>query len=149
MRRTTDEKGWIEYLPPLRTHMRVRVSSNLMISEGELVPDTCDKATIKVPVHGKTVLMLRVPKSKPAPQILAVDHLDTLVLPGHGRPQSRLSKGQELVTGDVRTVRYEGWFRTDIGNKVVVRIPGERAHTERDLTVELLRDKPVTLDLTP
>lgn len=149
LRCTTDEKGWIEYTPPNRTHMHVRLGHHLVLSQGDLVPDVCDRAVVTVPVKGRTTLMLRVEKDKPAPETLVVEHLDTLVLPGHEPPTTKLARRENLVMGGVRVVRYEGWFRTDVPAKVLVRVPNQRAHTERERTLTLASGGVVTLDLTP
>ncbi len=122
--RTTDAKGWIAFPRTHRTHVRVTLPGGMGLRDGALVPDTCRKARVRVPVRGKTSVVVRYPPGAQAPDVLVAVHQGTVVLPGHEAPRTRLERTHTLVSGDVRLVRYEGWLRTDVPADVWLRVPG-------------------------
>ena len=142
---TTDAKGWIEFTQRRTTHTRLVLPEGLEPAGGAWVPDSCEKAQVVVPVRGKAEILVRMHAPTKAPATLAGDHLDTFVLPGHQAPRTRFTRGETLDLGRTRIVTYRGWLRTDVPNRVRLRVPGLHG-ASRD--VELVADTPARVDLT-
>jgi len=126
---TTDARGWIAFPRTSRTHVRITLPGGMGLRDGALVPDTCRKARVRVPVRGKTAIVVRYPAGVPVPDVLVAVHQGTIVLPGHEAPRTRLERTHVITSGDVRIVRYEGWLRTDVPSDVLLRVPGVRKKT--------------------
>jgi cytochrome c peroxidase len=124
--RTTDAKGWIHFPPSAFIQTRVTLPDGLRPARGDLVPDTCHKATILVPVRGKVSLVARLPATGVAPTTLVAEHQGTFVLPGHDTPRTLFTRTHVLASGHSQVARYEGWLRTDVPNVVVLRLPGRK-----------------------
>ncbi len=121
---TTDDRGWIAYPRTNRTHVRITLPGGLSLADGALVPDTCAKAKVVVPVRGKTIVVVRLPAGVAAPATLAAVHQGTIVLPGHSAPRTRLRRTHTVESAGANVVRYEGWLRTDVPHEVKVHLPG-------------------------
>ena len=143
--RKTDAKGWIEFTQRRTIHTRIVLPEGLEPVGGALVPDSCTKARVVVPVRGRTELLVRMHTPTPVPETLAGDHLDTFVLPGHQAPRTRFLRGEVVDMGRTRIVRYRGWLRTDVPNRVRVRLPGLHGASAE---VELSSEAPARVDLT-
>ncbi len=124
---TTDAKGWIRFEPSDRTHMRLVLPDGLPVVGGALVPDTCRKATVRVPVGGRVAIVLTTSADAAAPETLVAEHLWANAIPGHTAPRTKLRATRRLELGGARLVRYEGWLRTDVSPRVALRLPGDRA----------------------
>lgn len=124
---TTDAKGWIRFVPSDRTHVRIVLPDGLPITDGALIPDTCRKTSLRVPVKGRVALLVSAPKGAVAPDTLVAEHLWGNAIPGHTAPRTRLQATRRLEVGSAQLVRYEGWMRTDVPARVALRLPGDRA----------------------
>lgn len=120
----TDADGWIRFAPPARIHTRLALPGGLEPVGGALIPDTCRKARIVLPVRGRVSLALVLPAGRKPPAHLDARHTEAFVLPGHPVPRTRLERTHWLDAGGVRVARFEGWRRADVPPHAVVRIPG-------------------------
>ncbi len=142
----TDDEGVIEFIPSrTRTHSRIILSEGLVTTSGDLVPDTCRKAEIVVPVDGKTEVVVVLPKGRVAPMSIVAEHDGTVVLPGHEKPRTILHRTHVVKMARGIAVRYEGWFRTDVPPHVRLRVPGAKAKAK--LAVELRPQAAVRVDV--
>lgn len=141
----TDARGWIEFTQRRTTHTRLVLPEGLEPVGGALVPDSCAKARIVVPVRGRAELVVRMHAPTPVPATLAGEHLGTFVLPGHQAPRTRFVRGEVLEMGRTRVVRYRGWLRTDVPKRVRVRLPGLHGAAAE---VDLASDEPARIDAT-
>lgn len=123
----TDRRGWIEVAPSDRTHLRVLLPDGLPIEGGALVPDSCRKAVLRVPVSGRTAVVLHTGAHAHPPATIVAEHLHGNVIPGHAVPRTVLRKTRDVAIGRTRVVRYEGWMRTDVPATVSLRLPGDAA----------------------
>jgi cytochrome c peroxidase len=148
LRLVTDTKGWVAYVPPLRTHGRIVLPDGLAPEGGPLVPDTCVEADIRVPVDGRTRLVVAFPEAVKAPDRLLAQHEGVMRLPGHDAPRTVfvLSGSMRAAGRDVAV--YEAWLRTDVPPTVVLRLPGDgRPRPEHRLVLK--PRKAARLDLGP
>ncbi len=129
----TDADGWIHVPGPPTTHWQVDLPGGVEPEGGALVPDTCRRATLRVPVDGRLVLAVSWPADAEPPPALAAEHLGTLVLPGHRPPHTTFTLTAVLPGGDRRIARYEGWRRCDVPSEVLLRLPGTRPPARLDL----------------
>ena len=144
IRRTTDERGVLRYLPPSRTHMRLFLPGGIETKHGPLVPDVCARADIHVPVRGRCSVVAVLAAESVPPEALTLEHLGTLVLPGHTAPRTRFARSKPpLKTGDRQIVRYDAWMRTDVPPKARVLVPGRKD----PLDVTLSAKEPARVDL--
>ncbi|MDA1195033.1 MAG: c-type cytochrome, partial [Planctomycetota bacterium] len=141
----TDDKGLIEFCNRRTTHTRLALPGGLVPTDGALVPDSCRKARVRVPVRGRTTLLVRFGDGVEPPAVLAAEHLGTIELPGHDRPRTRFARGDVLDLGRGTLVRYEAWLRTDVPASVQLRVPGL---DEAKSHFVLERDQPIRVDLT-
>jgi cytochrome c peroxidase len=135
----TDEKGRIEFAPGRTTHAHLRLPGALRPVGGPLVPDVCKKATVHLAVKGTVRFALTLPAGKPAPEMLRLEHQDTVVLPGHKAPRTLLVRSAVLAAGPRQIVTYEGFRRTDVPSRVRLQLPGTDQFNAYDL------DEPGTL----
>lgn len=123
---TADPDGWIEFQPALTTHTRLALPDGLPALGGLLVPDTCARAVVEVPVDGRVSLVVTYgPGFKPAERLVA-EHEGTMRLPGHLPPRTYLNQVGSLALDGRTVVSYEGWRRTDLPADVILRVPGDR-----------------------
>ena len=141
----TDAKGWIEFTQRRMTHTRIVLPEGLEPEGGAFVPDSCVKARVVVPVRGRTEILVRMHAPTTPPATIAAEHLGTFVLPGHAAPRTRFQRGKSLDLGRTRLVTYRGWLRTDVPQRVQLRVPGLHGAAAE---VELSADEPARIDLT-
>lgn len=135
---TTTEKGILQYTPGATTHMRLELPHQIQPQGGALVPDSCEKADVVIPVDGRIRFALTVEAGATVPATLRLDHQGTFVLPGHARPGTRLDLVKAPTAGEAGLALYEGWRRTDVPTTVTLLLPGGQ-ETNHDVT------KPATL----
>ena len=115
-RLTTDAEGKVAFVPPHATHARVLLPDGLMPVEGDLVPDTCAQATVRVPVRGTARLVVTFPPGADAPDVIVVTHPDSPLFPGRKAPVSVLRRrAREAGANGAVQGTYETRFRTDVG----------------------------------
>ncbi len=141
----TDTRGWITFPRTERTHVRLGLPEGLAPLDVAMVPDTCRKATIVVPVRGRAVVTVKLPLGLPVPATLVAEHQGTVVLPGHTPPRTRLERGVVLEAAGSQIARFEGWMRTDVPARVSIRIPGVPGAVRE---VELSAKAPVRVDVS-
>ena len=144
LQRRTDAKGWVVFSPGSFVHARITLPDGLVPEGGTLVPDTCEKATVTVPVRGRTSVLLRLPSGQQPPAQVVAEHTGTFVLPGHATPRTLLQRRHVLPAGNTQLVRYDGWMRTDVPATVRVLVPGRQA----GLAATLHADEVIRLDGT-
>jgi hypothetical protein len=140
----TDAEGWIEFTPGERTHERIVLPEGLRITGGPLVPDTCARAEVVVPVDGRARLLAAFGPGEHAPDVLVAEHRNPYQLPGNLAPRSRFLRRGTLDLGGRAWVLYEGWFRSDVAPEVTVPLPGDAASRTRVVT--LAPDRTIRLD---
>ncbi len=143
---TTDADGAFEFEPGQTTHVRLALPDGLPATGGLLVPDTCARAVVEVPVDGRVTLVLSLAPGANAPERLVAEHEGTMRLPGHLPPRTVLTRASLHELGGRRLASYEGWLRTDVPPRVIVRVPGDR-RADPDHRVTLVAGKTVRLDL--
>jgi cytochrome c peroxidase len=142
----SDDRGWIEFMPPRTTHTRLVLPDGLQPVGGGLVPDSCPRAVVEVPIDGRIALVVAFEPGTAAPPSLAAEHEGTMRLPGHPAPRTVLHRVSDRDLDGRRVASYEGWLRTDVPPDVIVRIPGDkRARPEHRL--KLKDDRTLKLDL--
>jgi hypothetical protein len=122
----TDGDGWIRYEPPFRTHARIDLPEGLEAVGGNLVPDTCRRAVLRVPVDGRAALVVVFATVAPTPERLVLEHETEMTLPAPMVPRTTFVRESEATAGGHTVARYTGWFRTDRSPWVRVRLPGDR-----------------------
>ena len=130
----TNDQGWLTFTPPGRTHVRVVLPGGLEPLQGALVPDTCRRAKIKVPVRGRTRLLVTFLPSQKPPRFLAAEHQGGRVLQGHPTPRTRFALEKVATVKRRAVAQYEGWVRSDVPPSVHLRIPGDK-HPRRIVTL--------------
>jgi cytochrome c peroxidase len=121
---STDAEGRIEFVPGRRTHTRLALPDGLEVPQGGMVPDTCRRLTLTVPVAGRTALAVVFPADAAVPTRLPVDcdHCDipdeAVALLAEHAPRV-LAQARERVTtfvhastislGALTLARYEAW----------------------------------------
>jgi hypothetical protein len=123
---TTDERGWVSFAPGFRTHTRLSIPGGLPLEGGDLVPDTCRRAVVVLPVAGRARVSVAFPQGMPAPETLVAEHVTEMALPEARRPRSLLTRVGRVEVGGVEVARYETWVRTDVPPEVRVRLPGDQ-----------------------
>jgi cytochrome c peroxidase len=144
----TDERGWIEYAPPMRTHVRLVLAEGLEPVGGDLVPDTCDRAEVVLPVRGRTALVVTFAAGMEAPDRIVVEHATEMELPKPMVPRSVLVRESDVTVGGRSVARYAGWLRTDLSRDVRVLLPGDRS-SDRMRRLTLGDKEPARLELGP
>jgi cytochrome c peroxidase len=143
---TTDERGWIQYAPPMRTHVRLVLPESLEPVGGDLVPDTCHRADVVLPVRGRTAVVVTFPAGVEPPDRLALEHATEMDLPRPMVPRSVLVRESDVAVGGRSVARYAGWLRTDLSRDVRVLLPGDRA-TDRVRRLTLGEREPARLEV--
>lgn len=116
----TDADGYLTFEPGRRTHVRVRVLGDDDPHGGVLVPDSCRRASVALPLRGRVTVDVTFPPGGEAPSMLWFRQrgtADPLVRTGLEQIASNLR-----ATGD-RWVRYVGWIRSDVRNHVELDLP--------------------------
>ena len=137
--RVTDERGRITFATYARTHAQIELPDGLEARSGGLVPDSCRKADIVVPVSGHVELFVMFPKGTAVPNELAAEHLGALVLPGHPAPRTRFVRQQTMPMKNGVGVRYRAWRRTDVPADVKILVPGVKAARATLQSEEIVR----------
>jgi cytochrome c peroxidase len=139
-RLTTDAKGEIAYAVPARTHVRLRLPLDLVPLGGDLVPDTCQEAVVRLPVRGRVRVVFELRDAVlEAPDVLRAYErtgerqgisaptrsdrvLPVLVEPW---PLHRVGLTQ---AGTTRVALYEAWMYAHAESEpLLVRLPGQTA----------------------
>lgn len=124
---TTDAKGWISYPVLPTTHVRLVVPDAIVPEGGSLVPDTCAKATVRLPVRGHATVALLVSDGVVVPKTFPAEHVNAIRFEGHEPARTMLTQTHVLQADGYRIVRYRGWMRTDVPPEVTLRLPGAPA----------------------
>lgn len=143
---TTDPDGWIEFQPGPTTHTRLALPDSLPATGGLLVPDTCARAVVEVPVDGRVSLVVTYGAGFKPVERLVAEHEGTMRLPGHLPPRTYLNQVGSLALEGRTVVSYEGWRRTDVPADVILRIPGDR-RPDPEHRVRLVGGKALRLDV--
>ncbi len=144
----TDEKGFVEFMPPDWTHVRIALPDGLRSRRGTLVPDTCREARIEVPVLGKTHLLITFPSKVDAPSALASDHEAATLFYDRRLPRTVFRREAVMDTGAGKQVAvYSAAFRTDAPPSVVLRLPMKVWGLDR-LRMTLVTETTKTIDLS-
>lgn len=133
---TTDAKGWFAFAPPAFTHVRMVLPDGLVPLGGDLVPDSCVRAVVKVPVRGHATVAVLVNKGRSLPETIYAEHLGGLRFEGHEAPRTVLTRTHVLEADGHRILRYRGWFRTDVQPAVTFDLPGRRTCAEKPLRLD-------------
>ena len=141
----TDAKGWLEFAPRAFTHVRLVMPDALVPLGGELVPDCCVRAIVKMPVRGHATVAVLVNKGRTLPETIYAEHVGGLRFEGHDAPRTVLTQTHVLEADTHRILRYRGWFRTDVPATVTFDLPGKK--TERDEGTRLDPAETLQLDL--
>lgn len=129
---TTNRQGQLRYAPGARTHMRVVLPEGVPVLDGDLVPDSCKGAAVRVPVAGRMTFVITFGARESPPAQLVGIHPTHEPLIGHPRARTIFTRiGEAVDTKDGRVAKYEGWARTDVGSAVKLLIPG-RIEAERE-----------------
>jgi cytochrome c peroxidase len=140
---TTDERGYLEFAPPTRTHTRLVLPEGLLPVGGALVPDSCLGAEIQVPVDGRARFLVSFDAGEAVPERIVAEHDNPHRLIGDAAPRTLFLRQTSLPARGASVVAYEGWHRTDASDEVRVRLPGEPVGAERRVT--LAADKSIRL----
>jgi hypothetical protein len=142
----TDDDGGIEWVPPRWTHARLLLPDGLTLPDGDLVPDTCRAAVVRVPVDGTVRLWLTLPAGARPPASLVAEHTEATRFPDRRRPRTVLRAQAHSRTGAVSIVLYSAPCRTDVPPRAALRLPAPRWGLDR-LRVTLAPGASVHLDL--
>lgn len=143
---TTDADGVFQFVPGRRTHTKVTLPDGLRMPQGSLVPDTCEKLDVHVPVAGRAELLVVLPASVQAPRRLTArlpaedvrpDKADKKATEGAGlvEPVVLVFRKRQVVfelDGEVEVAgrsaaRYRAWVPFGAPKTVDVPIPvGDR-----------------------
>jgi cytochrome c peroxidase len=120
---TTDPEGGLAFSPGHTTHTRIVLPDGLYPRGGDLVPDTCNKARIVLPIRGRASLVVAFPSEWRPPEEVVASHRDATVFPGRRRPTTLLRRRsvETAVDGSVEAT-YDGPFRLDAGGQAEVRL---------------------------
>lgn len=146
----TNSGGWIRYAPPATTHARIVLPDGIVPVGGALVPDTCESATVEVPVAGRATVVLVLPKDRRAPAVIVATHPGALGA-DQALPRTRLTRRGVVELATTRVARYEAWVRTDVKPDVHLQLPGwqkSRPGRVPPLAVTLVADEEIRLDLS-
>lgn len=142
----TDAKGFIRFMPPHRTHTLLDLPDGLVPAGGFMVPDTCRKADVVVPIAGRVNIVMALPTEALAPKQILAEHIEAKVLPGHPLPRTLFVRTQDFCGATAQIVRYEGWRRMDVPATVRLRIPGLEVGSHQG-EVDLAKEETHQLDL--
>ena len=122
--RTTGADGSLTFTAPYSTHVRILLPDGLSPAGGDLVPDTCRRAVVVVPVRGKATLMVSFPKGATVPEYFVATHPDAPLFPERRHPASVLRRrdSEPAADGGVQAV-YETPYRTDVGAVAEIALP--------------------------
>jgi cytochrome c peroxidase len=142
----TDDRGRFEYTPPRRTHVRAVLPDGLRAVQGEMIPDTCERLTLVVPVRGRARILVHWPAGRAAPARLSAE----AVPPAEKRPAadvidppwSRLAKRVPFVLDGladvegVRLARYTAWVHADAPEVAFLEAPGPEGKHSVEVSLE-------------
>jgi hypothetical protein len=138
----TDERGCVEYAPPFRTHARLVLPQGLEPTGGTLVPDTCRRADVVLPVSGRLALVVTFPAGTPGPSRLVLEHETEMAVPAPLVPRTVVELESSILVGGRTVARYVGWFRTDVSPRARLRPPAGEPRR-----VTLVPDRPTQVEI--
>jgi len=150
---TTDRSGRVRFEPGATTHTRIVLPEGLPVRGGGLIPDTCSKARIHVPIAGRMTFVVTFPAGAAAPPLLLGVHTERAPLLGHPRERTRFVRvGEAVEVAGALVAKYKGWARTDVGRTVTLIVPGRQTLTrgsgiKPDLRYPISAGAQYTLDL--
>jgi cytochrome c peroxidase len=121
----TDELGRFEAPASPRTHWRLVLPDGLEPRGGPLVPDTCARADLVVPVAGRARVLVALAPGAPAPSLVEALHEGAMRLPGDPVPRTVLRLAGRSAERGVEHAVYEGWARVDLPDRVAVVLPAD------------------------
>lgn len=130
VKRTTDDDGRIEFAPSARTHVRIVLPGDVLPLGGALVPDTCARLDVRVPVDGRVRLLVTFAAGAEAPERLVAEHENPHRLPGDPFPSTLFERIRVTPLGERQAVLYEGWRRTDVAPRITLRLPEGKAKVD-------------------
>ena len=112
----------------------------LQVLGGSLIPDTCAKAELRVPVAGRMSFVVTFAPGTSAPPVLVGVHTERAPVKGHPRERTTFVRvGGVVSLNGAWVAKYEGWARTDVGHSVTLLIPGRETHKRGDRIKSALR----------
>lgn len=116
----TDDEGVLSFEPTRRTHVVVALPDGLRAPQGGWIPDTCGSLSWRLPVVGRSSLLVVWPTGSTIPARLGGDHA------GHSFPavvKDLLLKAAERLffTSRTRVVSWSLVGSTVVGGKTVAR----------------------------
>ncbi len=139
----TDGSGRLRFEPGATTHTRIVLPEGLPVLGGALIPDTCAKAEVRVPVAGRMSFLVTFPAGAAAPPLLVGVHTERPQVKGHPRARTTFVRVGEVVeVKGSQVAKYEGWARTDVGHSVTLLVPGRETH-ERGVHIKAALRYPI------
>jgi len=120
---TTDDGGYVSFVPPPTTHTRIVLEGGLQPVGGCWIPDTCTEAKVTVPVAGIGRLRVTMPASLPAPEMLALTHEGATFFPERQEARTFLRREAAARAGENVVVVYAGVIRTDVKSAAKLELP--------------------------
>jgi cytochrome c peroxidase len=118
----TDGHGFVAFDPFLWTHARILLADGVRPEGGPFVPDTCDSATLRLPLRGWTSVQVRFPGGG-APPALRATHVDAPLRWDGVLPRSTFVLERLTKDGESETATYRGPNRTDVGREARFELP--------------------------
>ncbi|MDA1194017.1 MAG: hypothetical protein O2894_02430 [Planctomycetota bacterium] len=121
----TDAAGYVRFSPGTHTHLRIVLAEGLLPVGGALVPDTCDRADVTVPVAGRMTIVATYPLRETPPELLVSEQVrSNRRLPQPAVRTTFVRQAEPVRLTDGWVVRYEGWARSDAGATITIEFPG-------------------------
>jgi cytochrome c peroxidase len=123
LRLVTDADGWVSYVPPLTTHVRLVLEGGLQPEGGCWIPDVCKEARLSIPICGTGHLRVNLPAGEAVPEMLELVHDGAKFFPDRRRARTLLRKEAIVETGGRSIVVYAGLVRTDVDPASTLIVP--------------------------